>query len=162
MLDEEGLSLRLLAEDLGFLDAGVKNLIKLAGLPGMDIWQFNAWDMMEMCREEPDKARMRAFYTGTHDNDTLMGFLIGDKDDPEDVGEALDAITKIYESPACLAMMQLQDVFLLGREARMNVPGVPEGNWTWKVPAGSLEEAFPDADERAAWLRALAERTGRL
>jgi hypothetical protein len=44
----------------------------------------------------------------------------------------------------------------------MNVPGVPEGNWTWKVPAGSLEEAFPDADERAAWLRAHAERTGRL
>lgn len=162
MLDEEGLELRLLAEDLGFLDAGVKNLIKLAGLPGMDIWQFNAWDMMEMCREEPDRARMRAFYTGTHDNDTLMGFLIGDRNDPEDVSEALDAITKIYESPACLAMLQLQDVFLLGREARMNVPGVPEGNWTWKVPAGSLEEAFPDADERAAWLRALAERTGRI
>jgi 4-alpha-glucanotransferase len=105
---------------------------------------------------------MRAFYTGTHDNDTLMGFLIGDRNDPEDVSEALDAITKIYESPSCLAMMQLQDVFLLGRDARMNVPGVPEGNWTWKVPAASLEEAFPDADERAAWLRALAERTGRL
>ena len=59
-------------------------------------------------------------------------------------------------------MMQLQDVFLLGSDARMNVPGVAEGNWSWKVPGGSIGEAFDDAAQRADWLRALAEESGRL
>ena len=70
-------------------------------------------------------------------------------------------ITKIYESKAALAMMQLQDVFLLGNEARMNVPGTVEGNWDWKVGGDSIEEAYPDAKARASWLRELAEKTGR-
>ena len=175
MLREEGLGLDLLAEDLGFLDAGVKNLLKLSGLPGMDIWQFSADEMMETCRKEPEKAENRAFYTGTHDNDTLAGWLEAGRrgadadaaeiSEEERAGikkEALEIIRKIYESPAGLAMMQLQDVFLLGSDARMNVPGVAEGNWSWKVPGDSIKDAFADADERAEWLRGLAERTGRL
>ena len=59
-------------------------------------------------------------------------------------------------------MMQLQDVFLLGNEARMNVPGIAEGNWNWKVDGDSIEDAYPDAEARAAWLRELAEKTGRI
>ena len=59
-------------------------------------------------------------------------------------------------------MMQLQDVFLLGNEARMNVPGIAEGNWDWKVEGDSIEEAYPDAKERAEWLRELAIKTGRV
>ena len=59
-------------------------------------------------------------------------------------------------------MMQLQDVFLLGNEARMNVPGIAEGNWNWKVDGDSIEDACPDAKARAAWLKELAVKTGRL
>lgn len=174
MLRSEGFGLKLLMEDLGFLDAGVKNLLKLTGLPGMDIWQFTSKQMMKMSEEEPEKAANRAFYTGTHDNETLMGWLLRTKTDeskePEDAEilrtecetEALDMIKKIYESKASLAMMQLQDVFLLGNEARMNVPGVAEGNWDWKVEGDSIEDAYPDAEARAAWLRELAESTGRI
>ena len=184
MLKEEGHGMKLLAEDLGFLDAGVKNLLKLSGLPGMDIWQFSAGEMMEACEKEPDKTANRAFYTGTHDNDTLIGWLVSqkkpaaaDEDSSRDTAEeaeaaeilkteceteALEIIRKIYQSPAGLAMMQLQDVFLLGSDARMNVPGVAEGNWSWKVPGGSIGEAFDDAAQRADWLRALAEESGRL
>ena len=184
MLKEEALGMKLLAEDLGFLDAGVKNLLKLSGLPGMDIWQFSADEMMETCEKEPEKTANRAFYTGTHDNDTLVGWIAarkkagaGDEEECSENGgdteaaellrteceaEALEIIRKIYESPAGLAMMQLQDVFLLGSDARMNVPGVAEGNWSWKVPGDSIEEAFDDAAQRADWLRALAEETGRL
>ena len=194
MLDEEGLGMKLLAEDLGFLDDGVLSLLKLTGLPGMDIWQFTADEMMAM---EPEKAAHRAFYTGTHDNNTLMGFLLGDEQDDEvpdgsemmpdadehydgalmtqmNAGqaeadekrteaeiEALDIIRKIYESPAALAMVQLQDMFLLGSETRINVPGIAEGNWSWRTPADSVEESFEDAAERAAWFRELAEKTGR-
>ena len=142
----------------------------------MDIWQFTADYMKEMCEKEPEKAAHRAFYTGTHDNNTLVGWLSkktgrenneshehGEKSASEmgSIVEALAVIRKIYESPAELAMVQVQDVLMLGEEARMNVPGVPEGNWTWKVPGSSIEEAFPGAGVRAKWLKDLAERTGR-
>ena len=176
MLRAEGFGMKLLVEDLGHLDAGVKNLLKLSGLPGMDIWQFSADHMKEMCEKEPEKAEHRAFYTGTHDNNTLLGFLkeraaAGQNNhwDHQENGtsemgstvEALAVIRKIYESPAVLAMLQIQDVLMLGEEARMNVPGVPEGNWTWKMPGNTVEEAFRDSADRLKWFNALAERTGR-
>ena len=176
MLRAEGLDMKLLVEDLGHLDAGVKNLLKLSGLPGMDIWQFTADHMKEMCEKEPEKAENRAFYTGTHDNNTLIGFLrersAGEgyesrehrESDSEEMGstvEALAVIRRIYESPAVLAMLQVQDVLMLGEEARMNVPGVPEGNWKWKMPGNTVEEAFHDSEARLKWFSALTERTGR-
>ena len=168
MLDEEGLGMKVLAEDLGFLDDGVKNLLTLTGLPGMDIWQFTSSEMMEM---KPEQAAQRAFYTGTHDNNTLMGFLMGDDGSAGEAqaekrtaaeAEALSIIRKIYESPAALAMIQLQDMFMLGSESRINVPGVAEGNWSWRTPGDSVEESFSDAAERAAWFRELAEKTDRI
>jgi 4-alpha-glucanotransferase len=176
LLRAEGFGMKLLVEDLGHLDAGVKNLLKLSGLPGMDIWQFTADHMKEMCDKEPEKAKNRAFYTGTHDNNTLVGYLkersgnsYRDYDhaesDSSEMGstvEGLAVIRKIYESPAVLAMLQVQDILMLGEEARMNVPGVPEGNWKWKMPGSNVEEAFMDADQRLKWFRALAERTGRM
>jgi 4-alpha-glucanotransferase len=194
MLDRENLDMKLLAEDLGFLDAGVKNLLKLTALPGMDIWQFTADEMMEL---EPEKAATRAFYTGTHDNDTLAGFVKTvlkeqagrgyggndhhgwhggsahtDHNSKEGVSaedelltevetECLRIIRKIYESPAALAMVQIQDMFMLGSEARINVPGIAEGNWTWKMPGASVQGTYEDAEERAAWFRELAEKTNR-
>ena len=176
MLRAENFGMKILVEDLGHLDAGVMNLLKLSGLPGMDIWQFSADHMKAMCEKEPEKAEHRAFYTGTHDNNTLIGFLkeraakgqYEDWENPENSStemgstvEALAVIRKIYESPAVLAMLQVQDVLMLGEEARMNVPGVPEGNWTWKMPGKTVEEAFIDSAERLKWFRALAERTGR-
>ena len=176
MLRAEGFKMKLLVEDLGHLDDGVKNLLKLSGLPGMDIWQFSADEMMRMCEEEPEKAENRAFYTGTHDNNTLVGFLKeraggeryedrdhieGDSSEMGSTVEALAVIRRIYESPAVLAMVQLQDVLMLGEEARMNVPGVPEGNWTWKMPGETVEEAFLESESRLKWFNALAERTGR-
>ena len=176
MLRSEGFGMKLLVEDLGHLDAGVMNLLKLSGLPGMDIWQFTAEYMKKMCEKEPEKARNRAFYTGTHDNNTLVGFLKERvsrekheeweyrESDPSEMGsvvEALSVIQQIYESPAMLAMLQIQDVLMLGEEARMNVPGVPEGNWTWKMPGESVKEAFSESEERLKWFSALAEKTGR-
>ena len=69
---------------------------------------------------------------------------------------------RLWRCPAVLAMLQVQDVLMLGEEARMNVPGVPEGNWTWKMPGETVEEAFLEAADRLKWFRSLAERTGRL
>jgi 4-alpha-glucanotransferase len=55
----------------------------------------------------------------------------------------------------------MQDVLLLGEEARMNVPGVAEGNWAWKMDGPSVTEAYPYAKGVAAWLKELAGKTGR-
>lgn len=169
MLRAEGLGMKILAEDLGHLDDGVKNLLKLSGLPGMDIWQFSADEMKVMCEKEPEKAANRAFYTGTHDNNTLIGYLKEkaagnsgeDVDHDESTDEALKVINMIYESPAVLAMLQVQDVLMLGEEARMNVPGIPEGNWKWKLPGNTVDEAFSSVGGRLKWLDGLADRTGR-
>lgn len=175
MLKDEGLDLTLIAEDLGYLDAGVKNLLKLSGLPGMDIWQFSAWEMLDM---PEGKAANRLFYTGTHDNNTLLGYyrslFAKDAEDSDEMSEeekaaaeekaekeTVSAIEKIFMSPAGIAMVQLQDIFMLGEDARMNVPGTESGNWHWKIPGETVHEAFPDADERAAAIRELAERSGR-
>ena len=171
MLKCEELGMKLLAEDLGFLDDGVKDLLRLTGLPGMNIWQFNDREMKEM---EPENAVNRAFYSGTHDNDTLAGFvraeLLKDRNSGSDKTdelateteiECLRIIKEIYESPAALAMIQVQDMFMLGSEARINVPGIAEGNWTWKMSGASVKESFDDADARADWFRELAEKTHR-
>ena len=169
VLEREGLSLKLLAEDLGYVDDGVKNLLRLSGLPGIDVWQFSSHDMLSMSSKQ---AGRRSWYTGTHDNDTLMGFVRSymqesvsedDREVPEEElrAEAERIIREIYKSDACLAMMQIQDVFLLGSESRMNVPGVAEGNWTWKIPGSSVYEAYTDADERARWLRDLTQESNR-
>ena len=177
MLSSEGLSLKILAEDLGYLDDGVKCLLRLSGLPGMDIWQFSSHEMLSLT---PEQAEKRAFYTGTHDNDTLIGFVRKyleksippeereDQDrEPETVtkeeaeAEAQRIIREIYQSSARLAMVQIQDVFMLGSDARMNVPGVAEGNWTWKIDGRSVWAAFDDADERARWFSELASETRR-
>ena len=143
----------------------------------MDIWQFTSHEMINLT---PEQAKMRAFYTGTHDNDTLVGFVKGyienrpvdDESEDDDrleeetrseevEAEASRIIREIYESDACLAMLQIQDVFMLGSEARMNVPGVAEGNWTWKLPGRSIWASYPDADERARWFRELSAETHR-
>lgn len=153
--DENGLELEILAEDLGLLDAGVKNLLKLTGYPGMDIWQFSADEMQQASCEE---ASNRAYYTGTHDNQTLVGWLkskypdmtIGDIKE-----EARRAVEWIFKSSSKYAIVQLQDMFLLDDKARMNVPGFAEGNWKWKIPGSSIDDAFHDSNEVAEWYRNL-------
>jgi 4-alpha-glucanotransferase len=166
MLKKEGLGLVFLAEDLGYLDAGSMNLLKLSGFPGMDIWQFSADEMMEMSEKEPEKAEHRAYYSGTHDNNTLIGYICEKRESGVRSGvspevEALDIISRIYGSHSRLVMLQLQDVFMLGSEARMNVPGIAEGNWTWHLEGGTIWNVFPSAGKKAAWLHRLAAETGR-
>jgi 4-alpha-glucanotransferase len=93
-------------------------------------------------------------YTGTHDNDTTRGWF-------ETVSEAEQAFVRRYlgagggqiaeelmrlalSSTANTAIVPLQDVLNLGSEARMNTPGAPEGNWTWRVLHDQLDPARAD------------------
>ncbi|MBQ0078430.1 MAG: 4-alpha-glucanotransferase [Eubacterium sp.] len=147
--------IRIMAEDLGQLDTGVWNLLKLTGFPGMNVWQFSEDEMRAM---SPQQAKTRIFYAGTHDNQTLMGWC---RENGKTTSDALAIIREMYESDAPWVMLQLQDMFMMGDEARMNVPGVAEGNWTWKVPGNSIEEGLDHAKEVAAAFKILAIETGR-
>jgi 4-alpha-glucanotransferase len=100
-------------------------------------------------------------YTGTHDTDTVVGWFAALPPrqraatglDPAEPHWGL--IELAYRSPAALAIVPAQDVLGLGSEARMNRPGMPRGNWSWRLERGALTEA------PARRLRRLAEQHGR-
>lgn len=123
--------LPLMAEDLGHIDREVQNLLRLTGYPGMEVYQFAAEKMAEQ-----DWAG-RVLYSGTHDNQTLAGWLAAKtgEEDP-DVDSVIDELLK---SAAPWVILPLQDVLGLGDEARMNVPGVAEGNWQWQADWAELK-----------------------
>lgn len=125
--------LPILAEDLGALDSQVTVLLRHIGLPGMNVWQFNAREMAEMT---PEEAENRVFFSGTHDNQTLKGFLETQGSDaaPEEI------LKELLRSHAAAVIFPVQDVLGLGDEARINVPGVPTGNWKWRMTAAQLEQ----------------------
>lgn len=145
-------NISLIAEDLGFLDRSVYNLLELTGLPGMNIWQFNSYEMTAMDKE---CAMHRIFYSGTHDNDTLLSWCSSTFPDDEPKTKAAEIIENLYASSAGWVILPLQDVFMLGTDARMNTPGISSGNWQWKA-----ETALP-FDEAEKYLSALAKKYGR-
>ena len=147
-LEERLGRLPFIAEDLGFLDAQVHNLIKLSGYPGMLVYQLSADEMENLSSAE---AKRRVFYTGTHDNQTLAGWC-KDSGVPKTPDEIIE---KLYESEAAWVIIQLQDLLGIDDTGRMNVPGKAEGNWTWRAEAKEL------AAGKAEWLKKLSSKTGR-
>jgi 4-alpha-glucanotransferase len=140
--DEMG-ELPLVAEDLGIITPDVIELRHQFGLPGMAVLQFafdhHADNPHKPVNVHPDTV----YYTGTHDNDTTLGWWQGLPEharhpvmqqlgvhDPDAVPQAM--ITTVLESRAALAVLPLQDILHLGSEARMNTPGTEDGNWTWR------------------------------
>ncbi|BAO45186.1 4-alpha-glucanotransferase [Thiolapillus brandeum] len=141
--------LPLVAEDLGIITPEVKALKKKYDLPGMAVLQF-AFDAFEDNPHKPVNITPKcAAYTGTHDNDTTLGWYQSlDHSSRQRVHEMLhmqpgddpvDAmIDTLFHTRANLAVVPMQDFLKLGSEARMNTPGVPNGNWRWRLPPQSL------------------------
>ena len=121
----------LVAEDLGIIPDSVVEMRKRHGLPGMAVLQFANDDSGNPHNPENHTADM-VVYTGTHDNDTTVGW--GKK-------PVKEMITTALESPAELTIIPLQDVMRLGSDARMNTPGIQEGNWEWKFDWEELDDA---------------------
>ena len=154
------------AEDLGTITSEVHQLRQRYRLPGMLVMQF-AFDGSADNPYLPDNQIEEAvIYTGTHDNDTLLGWYAGLGDDtrryinevlhcgPEDMPGAL--IDAVFQSPARVAILPLQDLLGLDSAGRMNVPGTTQGNWTWRFDWPQVP-----ADFAARW-RACAAASGRL
>jgi 4-alpha-glucanotransferase len=108
----------------------------------------------------------RVLYTGTHDNDTSMGWWKSGTNDQERravegyVGRSDDGINwalirAAQASVASFSMVPLQDVLGLGSEARLNTPSVKTGNFRWRFQPGSLT---PDLAERLARLAEVTDR----
>lgn len=142
--------LPLLAEDLGEITPDVIELRDRLELPGMKILQF-AFDSGP---ENPFLPRNYdsncVVYTGTHDNDTTVGWYRSrTKDERERCLEyigsegddiAWELIQAAWESVARFALTPMQDVLGMDSDARMNFPSVPSGNWQWRMTKGVLNE----------------------
>ena len=153
--------LPLIAEDLGHITPPVRRLRDELGLPGMVVllWAFRR-AARNPHRLENHRRNLVA-YTSTHDTDTAAGWFSSLRPleraatglDPREPQWGL--IELAYSSPAALAMVPAQDVLGLGSEARMNRPGVTQGNWSWRLKNGVLTPAL------AQRLRRLAEQHDR-
>ncbi|HZV80985.1 MAG TPA: 4-alpha-glucanotransferase [Geobacteraceae bacterium] len=141
-------SLPIIAEDLGVITPDVEALRDDFGLPGMAILHF-AFDGGPSNAYLPHCHRHNTVvYTGTHDNDTTKGWFDSlDRDKQEQVCAYLHCIPNevvnvfirtTLASVADYAIIPLQDLLHLDSSARMNIPGVAEGNWGWRVADGAI------------------------
>lgn len=141
--------LPLIAEDLGIITPDVVALRKKYGLPGMKILQF-AFDSDGTNPYLPHQhSRDAVVYTGTHDNNTTVGWYTQLSDDireriaqyyarPQE-SMPWPLIRSALASPARWAIVPLQDLLALGAEHRMNTPGTTEGNWRWRFEWHQIE-----------------------
>ena len=113
---------KIVAEDLGIIPPSVIELRKQNGIPGMAVLHF-ANDDVDNPHNPENHSEDTVVYTGTHDNDTTVGW--GEK-------PVQDLIQDALNSPANLAIIPLQDVMGLDSQARMNTPGTLDGNWEWR------------------------------
>ncbi len=145
---------RIIAEDLGFLTDGVRQLLQESGFPGMKVLEF-AFDSRDSSGSDylphnyPENC---VAYTGTHDNDTVLGWLASA--DKEDAAFAVDYLrltdeqdswgmmAALWGSVARLTVVQAQDILDLGSEARMNTPSTVGSNWRWRAQKGSFTPAL--------------------
>lgn len=172
-------SLPFIAEDLGSVTPPVIALRDRFELPGMRVFQFGFGTDVQAADFKPHRyPRNCVAYTGTHDNDTIVGWF--DAPGPRTAEQAaaeraaaieyvagpgakalpgaphLAILRALYASVADTVIAPLQDVLGLGSDARMNSPGLAEGNWAWRVPDGAL------TDDLARTLHAFAHTYERL
>ncbi len=148
-------SLPIIAEDLGDIGPSVLDLRDQFEFPGMKILHF-AFGSDAHNPYLPFKAVPNSvIYTGTHDNDTTIGWYEQSSDYERDRlyqylgstgadGIAWDLIRLALASVANQAIIPLQDVCSLGTNARMNTPGTAEGNWRWRYRADALQPEYGD------------------
>ena len=142
----------IIAEDLGFLTPSVRKLLRDSGYPGMKVLEFAFDNRYSDSDYLPHRCPVHCVvYAGTHDNDTIQGWLTSVPKKTASYAKAYLRLSKregyhwgmmraAWASPADLAVMQLQDILGLGSEARMNTPSTLGNNWQWRALPGSFDE----------------------
>ncbi len=142
---------KIIAEDLGIIDDGVVKLIEDTGFPCMRVMQF-AFDFSDNMHLPHNMPKNSVAYTGTHDNNTTLGWLW--EASPEQRKLALDyagftgdnwaeggwnsksvqaMIRALWAAPSNMAIVPVQDLCGFGSDTKMNMPGVPNGNWAFRI-----------------------------
>ena len=155
--------MQYIAEDLGFQTPEVEKLLKDSKLPGMKVLEF-AFDSREPSNYLPHTyTRNCVCYVGTHDNAPLQAWK--DECDPADMkmarkylglssGEGLNRgmIRGGMSSVADLFIAQMQDFLELGADSRMNTPGLPAGNWQWRMTEGQANDKLAAKIYHDCWM----------
>jgi 4-alpha-glucanotransferase len=166
--------LPIIAEDLGIITDEVTTLRRQFGFPGMRVAQFGFDEELNTAIHHPSNYDTDVVaYTGTHDNDTTVGWFWGNNHKHDrrrlnrnrrrllaEVGTRgdevhWDLIRLIHSSRADTAVAPAQDLLGLGSEARMNTPGKEDGNWAWRMTG-------PIAGDALQRLGTITKETGRL
>lgn len=160
LLEDADSELPIIAEDLGVITPDVVELRDEFNLPGMKILQFG-FDKAENPFLPHNYVPNCVAYTGTHDNDTALGWYATAPGHEKDFARrylrvdgsdfAWDLIRGIWSSVAVYAVTPMQDALSLGTEARMNFPSKLGGNWEWRMREEDL------SDELAGKLKELNE-----
>ena len=142
----------IIAEDLGFLTPSVHRLVEETGYPGMKVLELG-FDSRDAASEYlPHRCGTHCvMYTGTHDNDTIRGWLAGAPRADAAYAKAYLRLSAregyhwgmmraAWASAADLAVMQFQDLLGLGSEARINTPSTLGGNWQWRATPGAFNQ----------------------
>jgi len=152
----------IIAEDLGFITPDVVEIIDIFKFPGMRVIQFGFGDDFPDSEHLPHNVITNCvYYTGTHDNNTIVGWFKKetDKKERKRISEyAGEKITKknvadtmirlVMDSQANICIIPVQDILSLDEKSRMNRPAVNFGNWKWKLRMGELNnyDAFKLAE----------------
>ncbi len=161
--------LPVIAEDLGTITPGVREVMRESGIPGMKVLLLAFEDGFEWNVNIPHNVvRDCVLYTGTHDTSTVRGWAEDEATEAHRerlrryFGRDIPAdelpwtfIRLAMSTVANTVILPLQDVLGLGSEARMNRPGIPDGNWTWRLEEG---QPTPEVVER---LREITKTFGR-
>jgi 4-alpha-glucanotransferase len=159
----------VMAEDLGLITDEVRSLLAETGFPGMKVLQFAFGDDAEnpyLPHNYPDPNCV--VYTGTHDNNTTQAWFAALRGHEREhviryLGTRRASISErlmrlASSSIANTAIVPLQDVLDLGSEARVNTPGAPEGNWTWRLESDQLNPQRAECLAELTTLYGRAER----
>ena len=148
-------NLPIIAEDLGVITPGVEKLRDDFGLPGMKVLHF-AWSDPANPFLPHNHTLNCIVYTGTHDNNTTRGWWETEVDERtrafvkdylgQDIQDIVWALARVgMRSSGRVFIMPMQDVLGLGSSARMNTPGNPTGNWTWRITEEALSHPGMEA-----------------
>ena len=159
---------KIIAEDLGIIDEGVIDLLEKTGLPCMRVMQFGFMEQQDNMHLPHNYPKNCVAYTGTHDNNTVLGWLWEAL--PHERAHALEycgfpggdwaaggsdsascraMIRTLWQSPANTAIVPVQDLCGFGKDTKMNVPGVPNGNWAFRLSEDQMNGIDRD------WLKRL-------
>ncbi len=141
---EFGESLPIIAEDLGYLTPAVLRMLEATAFPGMKVLQFAFDPTLKSDYLPHNLVKNCVVYTGTHDNDTILGWLTtADKNEVKtakrylncyndaDFNWAMMRMALMSVADTCILMMT--DIVGLGSEGRINTPSTLGGNWQWRI-----------------------------